>query len=193
MYRFLRWGNLLWIIYSMLLIEFSLNFNHVSAVLGGPNDNEIHLPGQLLPLMIGGFGFVRICWILFEEWRAPGNTDPSVADANGDQPKRARTLHMSNALHMFSPSMDRTLVPKPQHSGDELDELERYQSPKTRYLVAYLPWLSLLECFRNEPKVTAKRVSATSGQSDFTEMDDKERWEQRGSGNETILGHPNTV
>jgi hypothetical protein len=127
-----------------------LNFNHVTAVLGGPLDNELHLPSELLPLLIGAFGFVRISWLKFEEWRSPGDRDPSVVKS-ADLPRRSRTLRFGVAmLQVFSASLATDAVRKAEHDAAELDELEKNRSRASRYLVAWLPWLSLLKYWRNE-------------------------------------------
>jgi len=141
----LRWANLVWLIFSAMLVEFSLNFNHVTAVLGGPNDNELHLPAQLLPLLIGAFGFLRICWLTFEEWRSPGDRDPSVTRST-DSPCKSRTMHVGLGLLAFSPALARDSPTKSEeHDENELDDLERNRSRPVRYLVSWLPWLSLLK------------------------------------------------
>jgi hypothetical protein len=139
--------NLLWIIFSMLLVECTLNFNHVDAVLGGPFDNELHLPAQLLPLLIGAFGFTRTSYLMFENFRSPGELEPSIIDPSPPQP--ARTMHFGpDVLQAFSPGMKRKRTSK-EHSPDEIDELEGHRPWPIRYLVAWLPWLSLLKYFQD--------------------------------------------
>jgi hypothetical protein len=145
----MRWANLIWLIFSALLVEFSLNFNHLNAVLGGPNDNELHLPAQLLPLLVGAFGFLRICWLTFEEWRSPGDRDPSVSQSS-NEPRESRTMHLGLGLLAFSPAMSRDARAEAEHEDDELDEFEKKRSRAVRYLVSWLPWLSLLRHMRNE-------------------------------------------
>jgi len=161
MYKWLRWLNLAWLIFSMLLVEFTLNFNHVSKVLGGPNDNELHLPAQLLPLLLGAFGFLRISWLTFESWRSPGDTDPSTITEDVDRPRRAKTFHRSDLLALFSPAMARDDIRHQKHEAEELDALEQHKSAPVRYLVSWLPWLSLLGPFKDRPAMS-KRVSDSS-------------------------------
>jgi hypothetical protein len=146
-----------------VLIEFSLNFNNVKHVLGGPHGNELHLPGQILPLLIGLFGFVRICYLILETWRSPGgDVEPSLARA-------ARTIHEARTMHAkylplaFSPAMMRHST-SPSHDPNEIDELGRGRGRTGRYLIAWLPWLSLLRYFQDEPVVgKEKRWSEYSG------------------------------
>ena len=160
-FKYLRWLNLAWIIFSIFLVEFTLNFNHVAAVLGGPHDNELHLPAQLLPLLIGAFGFVRTCYLLLESWRSPEDIDPSVSAPTTPLP--ARTMHPGrDILLAFSPAMARASTTT-SHDPNEIDELERQRSRFGRYLVAWLPWLSLLPYFRKEPhQDKEKRLSDAS-------------------------------
>lgn len=154
----------------MLLVEFSLNFNHVSAVLGGPNENELHLPAQLLPLLIGAFGFVRTCYLLFESWRSPEDIDPSLSAP--PTPLPARTMHPRDVLLLFSPAMARRSTFS--HDPEEIDETAKRRGRSVRYLVAWLPWLSLLESFQERPRLDKeKRVSGRSDRSQSPQ------WEQR--------------
>jgi hypothetical protein len=148
--------------YSVLLVEMTLRYNHVTAVLGGPNDNELHLPSELLPLLIGAFGFIRTCWLKFEEWRSPSNPDPSIAQ-DPAAPHRSRTMRFGvRMLQAFSESLEADAARKEEHEAAELDELERGRSRGVRYLVAYLPWLSLLGPWRNDAKHGEDKALPTS-------------------------------
>jgi hypothetical protein len=168
----MQWANLIWLIFSAITVEFSLNFNHVTAVLGGPLDNELHLPSELLPLLIGAFGFVRISWIKFEEWRSPGDREPSVV-TSAELPRRSRTLRFGVAmLQIFSASLARDAARKAEHDAAELDELEKNRSRTSRYLVAWLPWLSLLKYWRNEIPRTKRTLPLSAVKR--VELSDKE-------------------
>lgn len=147
---------MVWIVWSVLLIEFSLNFNHVGAVLGGPNDNELHLPSQILPLMIGLFGFIRTCYVAFKEWRAVDEDDEE--SSNRLEHRRSRPMKFGiDMLQAFSPAMAADEERK-EHDPNEMDELEKKRSRIVRYIVAVLPWLSLLEYFHDKPQI-GKRLS----------------------------------
>ena len=50
----------------MLLVEMTLNMNNIRGVLGGP-DNDLSAPGQLLPFLVGAFGFARSCYAILQE------------------------------------------------------------------------------------------------------------------------------
>ncbi|KAL5322090.1 hypothetical protein ACEPPN_010059 [Leptodophora sp. 'Broadleaf-Isolate-01'] len=160
--------NFLWLIYSALLIEFSLNFNNATAVLRGrDNGNELHLPAQLLPLLIGTFGLVRVLYLVVRSKRSPEDTEPSLLDTYS--PKRSRTLKVRNLLLAFSPAMSRdSTITK--YDPDEVDELERGRPWHVRYLVAWLPWLSILKYFKDNPKVMkGERLSYRSYQSGLSQ------------------------
>jgi hypothetical protein len=157
-----------------------LNFNNVTAVLGGPHDNELHLPSQLLPLLMGAFGFVRACYLLFESWRSPGEIEPSMAEPSPPHP--ARTMHIRDIPLAFSLAMARNSIAT-SHDPNELDELQRGRRWLVRYLVAWLPWLSLLPFFENDSvRHQGKRQSDQSG---YSRANDKINFAQpplRGSG-----------
>jgi hypothetical protein len=143
--------------FSVLMVELTLGYNHATAVLGGPDDNELHLPSELLPLMIGAFSFLRTCWLKFEEWRSPSNPDPSIAvddDGDDDLPARARrsrTMRLGvRVFQAFSESLAADAGRRAEHEAEELDRLERGRPTPERYLVAWLPWLSLLKRWRND-------------------------------------------
>jgi hypothetical protein len=179
------------LVYSALLIEFTLNFNNVTAVLGGPHSSELHLPGQLLPLLIGAFGFVRICYLVLESWRSGNDVEPSLA-TNQRTRLEARTLHTKDLPLAFSPAMKREERVRKEHEPDEVDELERRRGRAARYLVSWLPWLSLLEGFRDEPVMDMgkeKRWSEYSGVPQERERIELERPPRRGErGEERVEG-----
>ena len=51
-------------VYSLLTVEFALNYNHVAGVLAGQGTAS---PGQLLPLLVGLFSLIRLLWIMYRE------------------------------------------------------------------------------------------------------------------------------
>jgi hypothetical protein len=140
-FKYLRILNFLWLIHSTL-IEFSLNFNNVTAVLGGLKNNELHLPGQLLPLLIGAFGFVRTSYFVLESWHSPGDIQPPLSEPS--PPHAASIMHARDLPLAFSPAMARRTTTI-SHDPDEIDELERGRRCPVRYLVAWIPWLSLIK------------------------------------------------
>jgi len=153
-YKALRVLNLLWLVCSILLVELSLNFNHVTGVLGGPHDNELHLPSQMLPLLIGACGLVRISYLVLMNTRSP--EDGELSQPSPMTPRAARTMHFGSDLSkVFSPAMAREAVLRSAHDPEDIDEGQRRRSWAVRYLVAWLPWLSLLRHFGGEESLEA--------------------------------------
>jgi len=141
----------------------------MTAVLGGPHNNEVHLPAQLLPLMVGAFGFIRTLYLILMSERSPESVEePSVADSDPRPLRLARTLHMRDIPFAFSPHMARYSTTT-SHDPDEIDEREKHRSWPVRYLVTWLPWLSLLGYFQNE--TVRERNKRWSGHSDH-----EKRW-----------------
>lgn len=151
----------------MVLVECTLNFNHVAPVLGGAgHDNEISLPAQLLPLLIGAFGFVRTCYLLLETWRSPDDIDPSLSAP--PKPLPARTMHVKDMFLMFSPAMRRKSTFT--HGPGEVEDFAKRRGRPARYLVAWLPWLSLLRSFQG-PSELSYCGTSNSNEADVHRMD----------------------
>jgi len=147
---FWKWWSLIWLIFSAMLAEFTLNFNHIQAVLGGPNDNELHLPAQLLPLLIGAFSFLRILWLTVTAYREPGDANPSIVDED-HMVHKARTLRMGlSYLQLFSPALAVDARKEAPYHPDTMDPLQKRRSTVVRYFIGVMPWFSLLKVFRNQ-------------------------------------------
>jgi hypothetical protein len=121
MYKFLRIANPIWLLWSVLTVEFTLNFNHITGVLGGPQ-NSLSTPGQLLPLLVGGFGFVQTSYVILKEkvFQRDFHKEPQTG-------------------YHFGPSVLR--------STTDLDTAQQQRNIALRYLVGWLPWLSLLQSY----------------------------------------------
>lgn len=142
-YRYVRFINVVWLIFSILAVEFTLNFNHVLSVLGGPN-SMISLPTQLLPLLIGVFGFVRVVWLKVKELRS-FDAVPAQREENVSMRSDRTIRNSANVLQLFSPALASYSPPEYKTEtpgGEVMDSAAR--SPLVRYLYAWLPWLSLL-------------------------------------------------
>jgi hypothetical protein len=89
-------------------------------------------------------------------------------------------------LRIFSASMARDAARKAEHDAAELDELEKDRSRTSRYLVAWLPWLSLLKHWRNEmpptkrtlPILAVKRVEL-SDKEFATDLENLPTWAEK--------------
>jgi hypothetical protein len=124
MHKSLRVMNLTWLLFSAVMVEVTLNFNHLNDVLGGPTNN-LSSPGQLLPLLVGAFGFTVTCYQLAQ-------------DKLFEKHKRGKLFQRQN----FGPETLR--------STTGLDRQQQERSIFIRYLVGWLPWLSLLQHFDEE-------------------------------------------
>ncbi|KAK6364035.1 hypothetical protein LTS17_012569 [Exophiala oligosperma] len=153
----LRVANFIWIVWSVIMIECTLNFNHVKGVLGP--GNRIFFPSQLIPMIIGAFSFVRLCYKLLEKWRDPDD-EPSLptdvhtsiltSSQSSETPQQFRKK--TRLFKLLAPPTD-TLVRGPKEATPEdndIDDLMRNAPTSLRYLVSWLPWLSLLHWWKND-------------------------------------------
>jgi len=143
----LRILNIIWLVLTAISVEFTLNFNHVHGVLG--DAGRIYIPSQLLPMLIGVLSFVRILWIRFENWRSPDDIEPSLPPTSNARPRRARTFRSpSDVLKLFSPALSRTFMETDQLSKETNASYATVVGPRwKRYVVGWLPWLSLVSWF----------------------------------------------
>jgi len=154
-HKFLRCFNLFWLLFSVTAVEFTLNYNHVKSVLGGPN-SQLHLPTQLIPFLLGVFGFLRVVWLKIKEMRDFDEKDafhaPPSRRSSSSRRQPPRPLSGGASLfQLFSPALV-TYKPK-QYSEDEAEEAQSglmRRSIFIRYLVAWMPWLSLVGNLRRE-------------------------------------------
>ncbi|OAP61464.1 hypothetical protein AYL99_03667 [Fonsecaea erecta] len=157
-FYFLRIGNFLSILWSMILVECTLNHNHVKEVLGP--DGRVFFPFQLIPLIIGCFSFVRLAYKVLEKSRDPDDEpslptelQPSATQQDYRGPKRL--------LKIFAPptSSFHTRPPAPEDMPPEdtdIDQLAQDEPTRLRYLVTSLAWLSLLHWWSNDAQQRQK-------------------------------------
>lgn len=136
----------------MILVECTLNFNHVQGVLGP--GGRIFFPSQLIPMIIGAFSFVRLMYRILEKWRDPDDEpslpqDSPISGTRQEFPRGGKIYKIfappTNAVHP-SPAGPEDMPPE----DNDMDYILVGQRPLIRYLISWLPWLSLLDCFRNE-------------------------------------------
>jgi hypothetical protein len=130
----------------MILVECTLNFNHVKEVLGP--GNRIFFPSQLIPMIIGSFSFVRLIYKVLERQRDP-NDEPSLPTDPRPSKTQQEFPGTKRLFKIFAPPTN-SLNPRPQLPEDmppedtDIDELVQDEPIRLRYLVTWLPWLSLL-------------------------------------------------
>ena len=163
-FKFLRAANLVWLLFSALMVEFTLNFNHVTGVLGGRHEGGLQLPSQLLPFLVGLFSFIRICYQLFktklaENESTTSNLDPAevIPDAGFDD------------LQVFEGT-----APIGEDGEPRLPiRSDSYQAQGpllVRYLFAWLPWLGLVLRPARKSRVSMM-VSKGTGLSQFSHVE----------------------
>lgn len=155
--------NLIWMLFMATLIEITLNENRIYQVLGGTTSrlqqNDLLQPGQLLPMLIGTFSFVRCLFIAYELFRYPdGDISPSLGRHSSKrvmQPQSNPTQGL-NFFKLFSAANEVAYEQNRSYSeikGDEdaqekeIDpfyELQNRLSISQRILVTWAPWFSLL-------------------------------------------------
>ena len=117
------------------MVEMTLIWNNVQDVIGA--NGTIAYPAQLLPLMIGALGLVRILYIIYRDWR----------------PRRTDVEHGLQTTSAAEVGLGVNIEKEPRegsccHSEEdvELDEsVVQGRSILVRYLVAWAPWLSVSE------------------------------------------------
>ncbi|KAH8883558.1 hypothetical protein GQ53DRAFT_811347 [Thozetella sp. PMI_491] len=168
LFKVLRVLNIAWLIFSAVMVECTLNFNHVTSVLGGSHGSPLQLPGQLLPMLLGTFSFVTICYKLFQEKvgepKVEGAhpydsltpftpTTPSTPAPNMPGPSEQRRHPGFDSLEMIEQE-----PPTPGHlepsRHDTLDPKERGRSRPVRYLVAWLPWIGMVQHSKSKSRVS---------------------------------------
>ncbi|KIW89705.1 uncharacterized protein Z519_09861 [Cladophialophora bantiana CBS 173.52] len=151
-FYFLGIGNFLWILWSMILVECTLNFNHVKEVLGP--GNRIFFPSQLIPLIIGCFSFVRLGYKVLEKWRDPEDepslpTEPHHSQTHQDFPGPRKLFEVFAPPTKFvstGPQVPEDIPPE----DTDIDELVQGELVRVRYIVTWLPWLSLPHRWTND-------------------------------------------
>ncbi|MCJ1377932.1 Altered inheritance of mitochondria protein 18 mitochondrial [Xylographa soralifera] len=157
LFKVLSIGNLIWMIFAVLMVEMTLNYNNVKNVI---SLLETFYPAQLLPMLIGAFGLVRIlfllAWSIYEpedkEQGESATAPPEDAQGNPSAENRIREDEMRGGdqkLEVRSKEMPLSPERSPITAGTTIlghDEDHNLVSVRRsairRYLVAWLPWLS---------------------------------------------------
>ncbi|KAK1760072.1 hypothetical protein QBC47DRAFT_312263 [Echria macrotheca] len=147
MFLFLRVGNLVWLLFSAVTVEVTLNFNHVHGVLGGKHDGGLQLPSQLLPFTVGLFSFLRIIYFLLKEkFGAKENgvtSTPKLPAQEIEHPVDAAVVVKKDDNWYQAAGAEEGAVPE-----QGFPRADSYQivarSLFVRYMVGWLPWLGLV-------------------------------------------------
>ena len=79
LFKIFRVFNLFWILFCLLMVEMTLNKNHMRRTIA--QDGGIRFPSQLLPLLIGGLSFIRVLWLIYAEGRDRVDDERRLATA----------------------------------------------------------------------------------------------------------------
>lgn len=153
MYNVQRIFNLVWIIFCANIVEMTLNYNHMLGTLA--QNSRITTPAQLLPFLVGTLSFVRTLWLIFKEH---GKTVANIlrADAEMAENEAPKFLHIvylafdvtiRRIISPLSVSSDATSTARRERSPP--DTPHRYHPWHRRYLVAWLPWLSVFKFWKH--------------------------------------------
>ena len=132
----------------------TLNRNNMLQTLS--QFGHISTPAQLLPLLVGTLSFVRTLWLIFQKHgKAIMNTLREEAEkAENETPKflhrvrRALEITIRKIISPLSVSSDiavSTVDRERSHSNPPL----RFHPMHHRYLVAWLPWLSVFKFWKH--------------------------------------------
>ena len=138
------------------MIEFTLIKNNVLNALA--QNGGIINPSQLLPLLIGATSFLRVLWLMHEDWKEGHKEEGSNVHYGplGTSKSPANRFRFGG---IFSPTMSRS------NTGTaEADHLPIKRPWHHRYMVSWLPWLSTFD-FWMKPRVhEAVRQEDAEGQ-----------------------------
>lgn len=162
----------------MILVEFTLNYNHVKEVLGP--DGRIYFPSQLIPMIIGAFTFCRVVYKRINQ--------SIQIHRHEHRPEKGETLltpikqiHSGKAFLRFLEPL--TYVARPvKHSipeDEEIDERMEHEYTWLRVFVSIFPWLALLS------RWNSKKTSEKTQQGPRPEFDEEKR-----ADSETLRGSP---
>ncbi|MCJ1284192.1 hypothetical protein MMC26_003523 [Xylographa opegraphella] len=157
LFKVLSIGNLIWMIFAVLMVEMTLNYNRVGNVI---NLVDTFYPAQLLPMLIGAFGLIRILFLLAWSFYDPENKEqgesatapPEDAHGNLSAENKIREVELQGgdeksqiyAKEVPSSSTQSPITPGTAILGHDEDHnvVSIRRSALRRYLVAWLPWLS---------------------------------------------------
>jgi len=143
MYNVMRSFNLFWIVFCAAMIEMTLNDNNMLQTLA--KHSNVSAPAQLLPLLVGTLSFARTVWLIFYEH---GNEIlQAVRTETAGMEPRTRAEKFRLGFHL---SIQRFISPtsggnvgRPREASVQTHTAFTLRPWHQRYLVAYLPWLSI--------------------------------------------------
>lgn len=138
-------------VFCAVLIEMTLNENHMLQTVA--KFGHIAFPAQLIPLLIGVLSFARVLWLIFLEWV---DSEDAEAAANEEQghpvvhPHRSEYANSVRGVLRLLPPWSNTKRDRPAVATKPEDRKDRHKPIHYRWLVGYLPWLSIFPFWRHE-------------------------------------------
>jgi len=141
--------NLVWIVLCALLIEMTLNENHMLQTVA--KYGHIAFPAQLVPLLVGVLSFARVLWLMLADWvdsedEKAANEDP----AHRVHPHRSAYAKTLRGGLRLLPPWTKGKRGRPAGPTKMDDRKDRHKPLHYRILVGYLPWLSVFPFWRRE-------------------------------------------
>jgi hypothetical protein len=159
LFNILRVFNLGWIVFCAVLIELTLNENHMLRTLAKWGD--IAFPAQLLPLLVGVLSFARVLWFMLLDWVDTGD-EAVIADPA--HPHRSAAAKSLRGRLRLLPSWNDAKQRRPVAGTKPNDGEDRHKPIHYRWVVGYLPWLSVFPFWRRELR-DIENVAPTESES----------------------------
>lgn len=158
----------------MVTVEMTLQYNHVKNVLGP--GGRIYFPSQLIPMILGGFTFVRLIWKKIAQSRRRNPIDSSIKESSSPAaPQRVSTS--KSLMKLMSPPSPVVKKEETEHFKDkDIDSRMVTAGPGWRMLVSYLPWLSLLPRFRQAS--TTNQTATVTEYKPPDNLESHDYWDQ---------------
>ena len=131
----------------------TLNYNNMLQTIA--QFSHVLNPAQLLPLLIGTLSFVRTLWLIFQEH---GKSIKNVLRAEAEMAENEAPKLLHN-IHRAFEIIIRKIISPLSVSSDTVSTVQREQSHSNtphrvkplhhRYLVAWLPWLSVFKFWKH--------------------------------------------
>jgi hypothetical protein len=131
------------------MVECTVCFNKIPT-----SSVQVLSPSQLLPMLIGTFSFIRICFLIYIDRRNP-NVGPARGeeededdddDADNDDNQYEPQGGQAGQTYAFGPGPHGTHRPPPV-----------YRPTYQRYIAAWLPWLSQTDWW-TDPAIRQRRA-----------------------------------
>lgn len=122
------------------MVEMTLNYNHVTDVISLSSSN-IATPSQLLPLLVGILGLIRVLYIMYKETKLEYEIKKAKVEAIAAGKREGELEEVENQILLRRTRTDYVI---------EEDEQLLQMGMARRYVVALLPWLSLTGLWKKD-------------------------------------------